>query len=425
MKKLFFIPLILVSVGWCSAARLIQARSASGNVYEMSRPQGVDYLLFVPQANDLELSMRSQQLADWYDISTHRMAGSGYTTFLNAESGHTYMVSAGGRREAFAVFDEEKFALTDCHLQVLPECDSTVINLEHFKVISYVDTAGKTQYVERTMVLSYNNAEWNEDAKSWETVPQEDTIHGSDLSSFGIGKLLIDTDFRLKDITFPDQEDSISTDSVVIAVAVAHHQQYYITQRGKRRENEVDGPYEDSNKTESAPLEVLFESHPSPKADYYSWTIKRHSDLIAVRNDKDIRYLFDDASESGPVQYLVELTVMNSTTMGDGSQCEVTATDTITLNSSLIFVPNVFTPNGDGKNDEFRVVYRSICEFHCWIYNRWQHLVYSWDDPAKGWDGTNNGKKLPDSAYIYIIDATGCDGQRYKLKGTVNMLRGE
>ena len=92
----------------------------------------------------------------------------------------------------------------------------------------------------------------------------------------------------------------------------------------------------------------------------------------------------------------------------------------------MLEVPNVFTPNGDGANDEFRVVYRSLKEFHCWVYNRWGHLVYEWSDPAKGWDGTINGKPAAASAYYYVIRALGTDaeqGAEYMAKPTYNKLK--
>jgi gliding motility-associated-like protein len=85
----------------------------------------------------------------------------------------------------------------------------------------------------------------------------------------------------------------------------------------------------------------------------------------------------------------------------------------------MLLVPNVFTPNGDGANDEFRVVYRSIKEFHCWVYNRWGMLVYQWSDPAKGWDGTIGGRPAAEGAYFYVIRALGTDADenaKYTLK---------
>jgi gliding motility-associated-like protein len=82
------------------------------------------------------------------------------------------------------------------------------------------------------------------------------------------------------------------------------------------------------------------------------------------------------------------------------------------ISDSFLEVPNTFTPNGDGSNDEFRVVYKSIKEFHCWVYNRWGKLVYKWDDPAKGWDGTINGRPAAVGAYYYVIRALGTDAEQ-------------
>ena len=118
------------------------------------------------------------------------------------------------------------------------------------------------------------------------------------------------------------------------------------------------------------------------------------------------------------------------------------------VSESMLAVPNTFTPNGDGANDEFRVVYRSLKEFHCWVYNRWGHLVYEWTDPAKGWDGTIGGRPAAEGAYFYVIRALGTDADEnakyilkpvyakklkkqdealigvYQLSGSINLLRG-
>ena len=121
----------------------------------------------------------------------------------------------------------------------------------------------------------------------------------------------------------------------------------------------------------------------------------------------------------------------------------------ITISESYLAVPNVFTPNGDGKNDEFRVAYRSLREFHCWVYNRWGKLVYEWTDPAKGWDGMIGGRPAAEGAYYYVIRALGTDAAKdaaytmkavytkkklnadesvigvYQMSGDINLLRGK
>ncbi|MCQ2348817.1 MAG: gliding motility-associated C-terminal domain-containing protein [Paludibacteraceae bacterium] len=427
MKKLFFIPLILVSIGWCSAASLVRAVSISGTYYE-AQGIGADHIYIFKNANDASFETVSGGMATWTELATGNKA-QGMSTFIDVEDGKCYMVEDGGKTETFVFVDYSLHRLSDCVPDIEMGCSKTLIQLKGWTpMIYYTDSMNEAtgQYdvkatLPMTVAVGYSNQQWGED--DWQTVSIEDTV-ALTAPQVELDSILCDTRFSLSEsdiaVSLYSEADSISTE-IMEAVAVAHHQQYYIAKRGKTLENEKEGPYEDQTIAHSAPLNVLFESHPSAKADVYTWTVSRGKDVRTMRNDKDIRYTFDEASESGPVTFMVDLQVLNSS----HPECVATAQDTITINSSLILVPNVFTPNGDGANDEFRVVYRSICEFHCWVYNRWQHLVYSWDDPAKGWDGTVNGRKMPDSAYLYIIDATGCDGQRFKLKGTVNLLRGE
>ena len=124
-------------------------------------------------------------------------------------------------------------------------------------------------------------------------------------------------------------------------------------------------------------------------------------------------------------------------------QCQTDSVEiTVSVSTSQLVVPNVFTPNGDGRNDEFRVMYRSIVEFECWVYNRWGKLVYHWTDPAKGWDGTINGRPAAEGAYYYVIRAKGADAEAggeyhkvtkkrpaavgvYQLSGDINLIRGK
>jgi gliding motility-associated-like protein len=74
-------------------------------------------------------------------------------------------------------------------------------------------------------------------------------------------------------------------------------------------------------------------------------------------------------------------------------------------NCDSVFIPNVFTPNGDGFNEEF-FFYVPVNEcFLAKIYNRWGRLMFEWSDAAKGWNGTNqnNGKPAVDGVYYYIL----------------------
>lgn len=418
IKHIF--SLLLLLIGWGSMYGQVLQVTADPSAYKTltAANTGVDHVYLFTSADYFEFATIGYQLADWYDVGTGALVSHNYSTFINAESGHTYRVEVGDASETFAVIDWSKYRLANCTLRVEPACDKTYIFVDNIGIALYYDTVGGKHTIERQLMLEYKNAVWNDESVDWLTQEQSDTLTG-DVSASEIGKLLIDSDFKLSDATpdAPFEEDTLYAQGVV-AIASACHLTHVTTRRGTEITNEKEAPIKEDMVEGSAPLDIFFQSHPSPKTDYYDWTISRGSDKITQRPERDIRYLFDDASETGPVTYTVELKVGNST-------CQDSAKIDVTLNASFIMVPNVFTPNGDGMNDEFRVAYRSICSFHCWVFNRWQHQVYSWSDPAKGWNGTINGRPAPESAYVYIVEATGCDGKKYKLKGMVNLLRGK
>jgi len=70
-----------------------------------------------------------------------------------------------------------------------------------------------------------------------------------------------------------------------------------------------------------------------------------------------------------------------------------------------VFFPNAFTPNGDGNNDEFKVVTNTvdIAMFSLSIFNRWGALVYQTNDITQGWDGTYNGTACQTGSYVFKV----------------------
>ncbi|MFA9371204.1 MAG: gliding motility-associated C-terminal domain-containing protein [Labilibaculum antarcticum] len=97
----------------------------------------------------------------------------------------------------------------------------------------------------------------------------------------------------------------------------------------------------------------------------------------------------------------------------------------IVVDTSLVQVPNVFTPNGDGRNDVFRVKSQSLKSFSATIINRWGRVVYSWNNPDEGWNGKVNGKWATPGTYFYVITATGREEQKkkYTKKGSFMLIR--
>jgi hypothetical protein len=91
----------------------------------------------------------------------------------------------------------------------------------------------------------------------------------------------------------------------------------------------------------------------------------------------------------------------------------------------VAFIPNAFTPNGDGNNDEFRVLTTAGIELQqLEIYDRWGNRVWSTTDFRRGWDGYRDGQVADVDTYFYIFRYR-CtrDGRNYIKKGDVSLIR--
>lgn len=92
----------------------------------------------------------------------------------------------------------------------------------------------------------------------------------------------------------------------------------------------------------------------------------------------------------------------------------------------VYFVPNAFTPNGDGINDFFLPLGNVIRpeRYDLAIFDRWGQQIFQTLDPSIGWDGTSGGVPVPDGVYVYrafVVDDI--KGERYELFGHVTLFR--
>ena len=89
-----------------------------------------------------------------------------------------------------------------------------------------------------------------------------------------------------------------------------------------------------------------------------------------------------------------------------------------------IYVPKVFTPNGDGTNDILKPILVGISTFHYFsIYNRWGNLIFTTQDPNQGWDGTFKGVPQPVETYLWIGEGIDTNGKKIVRKGMVSLVR--
>lgn len=94
------------------------------------------------------------------------------------------------------------------------------------------------------------------------------------------------------------------------------------------------------------------------------------------------------------------------------------------VNQPSLFIPNAFTPNGDGKNDLLRplsVGYSAYKYFR--VFNRWGELVFETETIGDGWDGFYRGKKADIGTYFWLLSAEDKEGTVHQKKGDATLLR--
>ncbi len=106
-----------------------------------------------------------------------------------------------------------------------------------------------------------------------------------------------------------------------------------------------------------------------------------------------------------------------------GCSLERTVVVLVEPTCGTIIVPNVFTPNGDNKNDVLEITVGQVTGYSIVIYDRWGKEMYKSTDPVKSWDGTTEkGSAAVDGVYSYIIQSN-CNGKTYKYQGFVQLIR--
>lgn len=170
-----------------------------------------------------------------------------------------------------------------------------------------------------------------------------------------------------------------------------------------------------------APLLVNFYANPTGMGDNipnYEWHFRRLGETkdFMVRYEENTDYTFTEAGTTK---------VTLRTTLNNGEMELDSVTFNVVISVSTLIFPNAFSPNGDEYNETFKAKeYRSIIEFHAYIFNRWGQKLYEWTDPAEGWDGTYKGKDVKEGVYFLLCRAKGADGTEYNIRKDINLLRG-
>ncbi len=124
------------------------------------------------------------------------------------------------------------------------------------------------------------------------------------------------------------------------------------------------------------------------------------------------------ATPTVTTQYVVYITTMPG-------KCAKSDTVTVIVNEDCghVFVPDAFSPNGDGQNDILFVRAKCAVTMDFTVYDRWGNKVFESTNPNVGWDGKYDGKPMNTGTYVYYVNVLTSDNKNFVQKGNVTLVR--
>lgn len=119
-----------------------------------------------------------------------------------------------------------------------------------------------------------------------------------------------------------------------------------------------------------------------------------------------------------------EETITYTVITTDSNGCRSSDDITIIVQfQNVIFVPNIFSPNGDGVNDVLFVRGKGVEKLKFFIYDRWGEKVFETTSLDVGWDGSFRGKEMNKAVFVYYLEATFIDGEEVTQKGDITLVK--
>ena len=126
---------------------------------------------------------------------------------------------------------------------------------------------------------------------------------------------------------------------------------------------------------------------------------------------------------------IVTTTYSVTATTIEGCAGHGTVTIKLLCETDQVFIPNTFTPNGDGLNDRFYISGKGLGMItRMAIYNRWGEMVFEGlnirpNDPSQGWDGTFRGQVVEPDVFVYVLEVLCSTGEPFTFRGDISLVR--
>ncbi|MFN8277889.1 MAG: gliding motility-associated C-terminal domain-containing protein [Chitinophagales bacterium] len=167
----------------------------------------------------------------------------------------------------------------------------------------------------------------------------------------------------------------------------------------------------DTSISEDKPLlpGILFSPYPASSITSYQWT---PSTGLSCADCASPQF----TGSAGTYYFQLNITYNNGCAVSDSMRVVV-------ISDHLLYIPNAFSPNGDGSNDLFQVYTKNVRFYHLQLFNRWGEKVYDGEDAGTGWDGHYKGALQEPGVYVYDFQVVYNDGFETHQNGSVTLVR--
>lgn len=340
-----------------------------------------------------------------------------------------YIVDDGDRRYCFWVVDysAHRLRLNSAVPASEQECGVTILSVDGVgEPIRYYSITGIQKILDQEIKVTYTTQEWIDSSNS----PNFTDV----IAEISFESLL--PEFRLSPPNYCASTFHISGDRFLKAwnweesIETSTVQPYSVDARtfatqlsssdissGETSGSNQIGSGDSEGLGGSAPCDISFEAFATDGIIHHEWQLTRDPSFEEI----DYRFTTQDLDYTFVEEGTQYLRYIGSN--ADGSCEYFSDIYEVSIGDSQLKVPNAFSPNGDGVNDEWKVAYRSLLDFQCSIFDRQGHLVCRLTSPDQGWDGKVGGKTVQSGVFFYVIEATGTDGKKYKKSGDINIVK--
>ncbi|MCM1153009.1 MAG: gliding motility-associated C-terminal domain-containing protein [Muribaculum sp.] len=316
-----------------------------------------------------------------------------------------------------------EFAISSVVPSSESNCDYSVLNVTaSASPIHYYTINGQQRTLNREIEIEYDTQEWDSEINSYYRTTKTkyaESIEGEVIinpPAYCATYFTVSGDRFMKEWNWIQSKESEVVQPTAVSVqATAEQTGRDTTNDESYKSNEIKT--ESTGLGGSAPAQILFKAETTEGVVHNEWQMSGDPDFNSVEyrfNEQELDYTFNEEGT-----FYLRFIGSNA----DGSCESMSETFTVNIGSSDLKCPNAFTPDGDGVNDEWKVSYRSIIDFDCWIFDRYGHEIFHFDNPEQGWDGKRGNKTVGPGVYYYVIKATGADGKEYKKSGDINIIR--